>query len=77
VLGADPRMSTAARAHACVSIVDDLRAECGLPRKLNQAGVKREMFPRIVEKALADACHQSNPRTCSKEDFARILEQAF
>ena len=77
VLGADPRMSTAERAHACASIVDDLRAECGLPRKLNQAGVKREMLPRIVEKALADACHQSNPRTCSKEDFARILEQAF
>jgi len=77
VLGADPRMSTSERAHACASIVDDLRAGCGLPRKLGQAGVKREMFPRIVEKALADACHQSNPRTCSKEDFARILEQAF
>jgi alcohol dehydrogenase class IV len=77
VLGADPRMSPAERAHACASIVDDLRAECGLPRKLNQAGVKREMLPRIVEKALADACHQSNPRLCSKEDFARILEEAF
>jgi 4-hydroxybutyrate dehydrogenase len=77
VLGGDPRMSTSERAHACVSIVDDLRAECGLPRKLGQAGVKREMFPRIVEKALADACHQSNPRACTREDFARILEEAF
>ena len=70
-------MSTAERAHACASIVDDLRADCGLPRKLGQAGVKREMLPRIVEKALLDACHQSNPRTCTKEDFAQILEEAF
>jgi len=76
-LGADPRMSASERAHACASIVDDLRAGCGLPRKLGQAGVKREMLPRIVEKALADACHQSNPRLCTKEDFARILEEAF
>jgi len=77
MLGSDPRMSASERAHACASIVDDLRAECGLPRKLGQAGVKREMLPKIVEKALADACHQSNPRACTKEDFARILEEAF
>ena len=77
VLGADPRMSASERAHACASIVDDLRGECGLPRKLGQAGVKREMLPRIVEKALADACHQSNPRACTREDFVRILELAF
>src|SRR5437868_8905189 len=77
MLGADPRISTQERAHACASIVDDLRGECGLPRKLGQAGVKREMLPRIVEKALADACHQSNPRACTREDFVRILELAF
>src|SRR3954470_7358319 len=77
MLGADPRMSAQERAHSCASIVDDLRAECGLPRKLAQAGVKREMLPRIVEKALLDACHQSNPRACTREDFVRILETAF
>src|SRR5438477_11908934 len=38
-LGADPRMSTHERAHACARIVDDPRAECGPPRKLSQAGV--------------------------------------
>jgi alcohol dehydrogenase class IV len=35
------------------------------------------MLPRIVEKALADACHQSNPRPCTREDFVRIVEGAF
>src|SRR5947207_4457354 len=56
-LGADPRMPVAERAHACVKLVDDIRVACGLPRKLSQAGVKREMIPQLVEKALADACH--------------------
>src|SRR6266851_5006413 len=54
-LGADPRMGVPERAHACAQLVDDLRSACGLPRKLSQAGVKREMIPRLVEKALAGA----------------------
>src|SRR5262249_35888707 len=61
-LGADPKMNAAERAHACVTLVDEIRVACGLPRKLSQAGVKREMIPQLVEKALADASHQSNPR---------------
>src|SRR5205814_1310488 len=36
-LGADPKMSVQERAHQCVKLVDDLRASCGLPRKLSQA----------------------------------------
>ena len=70
-------MNAQERAHACAHIVDDLRAACGLPRKLSQAGVKREMIPRLVEKAMADACHQSNPRPCTQVDFERIIEEAF
>jgi alcohol dehydrogenase class IV len=76
-LGIDPRMSAPERAHACAQLVDDLRAACGLPRRLSEAGVKREMIPRIVEKSLADACHQSNPRPCGKEDFERLISVAF
>jgi 4-hydroxybutyrate dehydrogenase len=76
-LGADPKMSMQERAHLCVELVDDLRAACGLPRKLSQAGVKREMIPRIVEKALADACHLSNPRPVTQADFERLIQEAF
>src|ERR671934_375169 len=76
-LGADPKMSTQERAHACAQLVDDLRAVCGLPRKLSQAGVKREMIPRLVEKAVADACHQSNPRPCTPADFEHLINLAF
>lgn len=76
-LGADPKMSAQERAHLCVELVDGLRVDCGLPRKLSQAGVKREMIPQIVEKSLADACHQSNPRPVTQVDFERLISEAF
>ena len=77
LLGADPKMNVQERAHLCVELIDDLRAACGLPRRLSQAGVKREMIPQIVEKSLADACHQSNPRPVTQVDFERLIQEAF
>src|SRR5712664_405443 len=77
MLGADPRMSAQERAHRCVELIDDLRAACGLPRRLSQAGVRRDMIPLLVEKALADACHQSNPRPVTQVDFERLINEAF
>jgi len=76
-LGADVRINAQERAHLLVKLVDDLRVACGLPRKLSQAGVRRDMIPLLVEKAMADACHKSNPRTCTEVDFERIINEAF
>jgi 4-hydroxybutyrate dehydrogenase len=76
-LGADPKMSQKERAHLCVEMIDNLRSACGLPRRLSQAGVRREMIPQIVEKALADACHLSNPRPVTQVDFERLIDEAF
>jgi 4-hydroxybutyrate dehydrogenase len=76
-LGADPKMSLQERAHLCVELIDELRTACGLPRRLSQAGVRREMIPQIVEKSLADACHLSNPRPVTQVDFERLIDEAF
>jgi 4-hydroxybutyrate dehydrogenase len=76
-MGADPKMNQQERAHLLVELVDNLRVSCGLPRKLSQAGVKREMIPLLVEKSMADACHQSNPRPVTQVDFERLINEAF
>ena len=76
-LGADPTMNVQERAHLCAELVDDLRGACGLPRRLSQAGVRREMVPQLVEKAMADACHRSNPRPVTPVDFERLINEAF
>jgi alcohol dehydrogenase class IV len=35
------------------------------------------MIPLLVEKALADACHLSNPRPVTQVDFERLIGEAF
>jgi hypothetical protein len=54
-----------------------LKREIGIAPSLAAAGVRREQFPRLVELAVADVCHQTNPRPCSAADFGRFFEQAM
>ena len=54
-----------------------LKSEIGITPTLAAAGVKREQFPRLVELAARDTCHQTNPRPCTAADFQRFFEQAY
>jgi len=54
-----------------------LKQEVGIPPSLAAAGVKREQFPRLVDLAVKDVCHQTNPRPCTPADFERFFEQAY
>ncbi len=76
-LGFDTRASVKEAASAAAELVATLRHEIGLPGKLSQAGVKHEQIPQLVEKAIADACHLSNPRTVTERDFERMLQESF
>jgi len=54
-----------------------LKREIGIASSLAAAGVKREQFPRLVELAVRDTCHQTNPRKCVSADFERFFEEAY
>jgi len=54
-----------------------LKREIGITPSLAAAGVRREQFPRLVDLAVKDVCHQTNPRKCEAVDFERFFEQAF
>jgi 4-hydroxybutyrate dehydrogenase len=54
-----------------------LNARLGLPRGLSELGVRRDQFERIIDGALADHCHRTNPRTASREDYRAILEASM
>ena len=54
-----------------------LKARVGISGKLAEHGVKREQLPRLVEIAVADICHQTNPRPCTAADFKRLFEEAM
>jgi alcohol dehydrogenase class IV len=54
-----------------------LKQQIGIPPGLAVVGVKREHFPRLVEIATHDICHQTNPRPCEAADFERFFMEAF
>ena len=54
-----------------------LKARIGIPAKLAEKGVKPEHVPRLVEIAVADICHQTNPKPCKAADFERIFRVAL
>jgi alcohol dehydrogenase class IV len=54
-----------------------LKQQIGLPAGLAAAGVKREQFDKLVQIALADGCHATNPRPCTADDFRRFFEEAY
>lgn len=49
----------------------------GLPTSLREMGVSEAMFPRVVEGALQDHSHMTNPRPVEASDYARMLARAW
>jgi len=60
-----------------VSFLVNLKKEIGIPERLAVVGIKKEQFPRLVEIALADICHQTNPRPCTQRDFEQLFAAAL
>jgi 4-hydroxybutyrate dehydrogenase len=57
--------------------ITDLNARLGLPAGLGAMGVQPAQFAHIIEGALADHCHKTNPRLASAEDYRSMLEQSM
>jgi hypothetical protein len=61
-------------------VPDAIRAmnqRLGLPTGLAAMGVQRGWFERIVEGALADHCHKTNPRIATADDYRAMLEASM
>jgi alcohol dehydrogenase class IV len=57
--------------------VADLNARLGLPSGLAEMGVDRHWFERIIEGALTDHCHKTNPRVATADDYRELLAEAM
>ena len=62
---------------ALADAVRGLNQRLGLPGGLAAMGVTRELFDRVIDGAMADHCHKTNPRLASREDYARMLETSL
>lgn len=54
-----------------------LKREIGIPAKLGEKGVTAAQIPALVDVAVADTCHQTNPRPCTAADFRGIFADAI
>ena len=54
-----------------------MNARLGLAPGLAALGVRPEQFSKIIEGALADHCHKTNPRLASVQDYEKMLEASM
>ncbi|MGZ5130690.1 MAG: iron-containing alcohol dehydrogenase, partial [Caldimonas sp.] len=62
------------------AIADAIRAmsaRLGLPSGLAALGVTQAMYERIVDGAMADHCHNTNPRLATRDDYVAMLEASM
>lgn len=57
--------------------VRDMNARLGLPSGLAAMGVERTQFDAIINGALKDHCHATNPRLASAQDYEQMLETSL
>ena len=55
----------------------ELNETFAIPPRLRELGVPAEDRERLVELALADHCHKTNPRRCEKADMDELWERAW
>ena len=58
---------------AIAQAISALNARLGLPAGLAALGVGEGVFERVIDGALADHCHRTNPRPASPADYRSLL----
>jgi alcohol dehydrogenase class IV len=54
-----------------------LKQQIGIVGTLSSHGVDKKQIPRLVDIAVKDICHQTNPRPVTAQDFERLFAAAM
>ena len=59
--------------HELAGALRAMNARLGLPAGLRTLGVDESQFERVIDGAMADHCHKTNPRLASRVDYEKML----
>ncbi len=57
--------------------IKEMSQRLGLPTGLSAMGVNEGQFEAIIDGAMADHCHKTNPRLASRDDYRAMLLQSI
>jgi 4-hydroxybutyrate dehydrogenase len=66
-----------AQGQAVAEAILTMNAALGLPTGLAAMGVTPDLFERVIDGAMADHCHKTNPRIATRDDYRVMLEASM
>ena len=63
--------------NALAQAIVDMNTRLGLPSGLAAMGVTAALFERVIDGAMADHCHKTNPRLATREDYRAMLDASM
>ncbi|MCB2018140.1 MAG: iron-containing alcohol dehydrogenase [Hydrogenophaga sp.] len=57
--------------------IREMNARLGLPTGLAALGVTEDLFDKVIQGAMADHCHKTNPRIASADDYREMLRTSM
>ena len=69
--GCDPQ------GQALAAAIRALNARLGLPSGLAAMGVTSDLFERVIDGAMADHCHKTNPRIATRDEYRAMLQDSM
>ncbi len=64
-------------ANAVIPALEQMIKRLGLPTGLKQLGVTESQFEKIIDGALTDHSHKTNPREASRDDYSKMLASSI
>jgi alcohol dehydrogenase class IV len=57
--------------------IRDMNARLGLPTGLAAMGVSEDVFDAVIQGAMADHCHKTNPRVATADEYRELLRASL